>query len=57
VPEEKRIWYFDTGLGELVYRFQNGHSARFRLSREAGRTESRGVLAGVGLLRLSDKFE
>jgi type II secretory pathway pseudopilin PulG len=57
VPEEKRIWYFDTGSGELVYRFQDGHSARFRLSREAGRTESRGVLAGVGLLRLSDKFE
>lgn len=56
-PDEKGVWYFDTGSGELVYRFQDGHSARFRLSREAGRTESRGVLAGVGLLRLSDKFE
>jgi type II secretory pathway pseudopilin PulG len=56
-PAEKGIWYFDTAAGELVYRFQDGHSARFRLSREAGRTESRGVLAGVGLLRISDKFE
>jgi len=41
----------------LIYRFQDGHAARFKLSREAGRTEIRGVLAGVGLLRLSDKFE
>jgi type II secretory pathway pseudopilin PulG len=57
VPAEKGIWYFDIAAGELVYRFQDGHLARFRLSREAGRTESRGVLAGVGLLRLSDKFE
>lgn len=54
---EKGIWYFDTRSGELAYRFHDGRSARFRLSREAGRTESRGVLAGVGLLRLSDKFE
>ena len=56
-PAEEGIWYFDTGTGELVYRFQDGHSARFRLSREAGRTDSRAGLAGVGLLRLSDKFE
>lgn len=56
-PAEKGIWYFDTGSGALVYRFQDGRAARFRLSREAGRTDSRGVLAGVGLLRLSDKFE
>jgi type II secretory pathway pseudopilin PulG len=56
-PAEKGIWYFDAGVGELIYRFKDGHSARFRLSREAGRTESRGVLAGIGLIRLSDKFE
>lgn len=56
-PAEEGVWYFDTGAGELIYRFQDGHAARFKLSREAGRTEIRGVLAGVGLLRLSDKFE
>lgn len=56
-PQEKGIWYFDRQAGELVYRFRDGHAARFRLSREAGKTESRGVLAGVGLLRLNNKFE
>lgn len=54
-PKETAVWYFDANAGELIYLFQDGHAARFRLSRAAGSTESRGVLAGVGLLRLPDK--
>lgn len=54
-PDETAVWYFDPTAGELIYLFQDGHAARFRLSRSAGNTESRGVLAGVGLLRLPDK--
>lgn len=57
MPEEKAVWYFDRRVNELVYRFDDGHQARFRLSREAGRTTARGVIAGVGLLRLDDKRE
>ena len=56
-PEEKAVWYFDRHVNELVYRFRDGHRARFRLSRDAGRTGSRGVIAGVGLLRLEDQSQ
>jgi hypothetical protein len=54
-PDEKAVWYFDQQAGELIYRFEDGHRARFRLSREAGPTNARGVIAGVGLLRLDDR--
>ena len=54
-PEEDAVWYFDRSTKELVYRFRDGHRARFRLSRDAGRSGSRGVVAGVGLLRLDDQ--
>lgn len=54
-PVERAVWYFDRQAGELVYRFEDGHRARFRLSREAGPTGARGVIAGVGLLRLEDR--
>lgn len=54
-PEEDAVWYFDRPAKELVYRFRDGHRARFRLSRDAGRSGSRGVVAGVGLLRLDDQ--
>lgn len=55
MPEEKAVWYFDRRAGELVYRYEDGRRARFRLSREAGPTNARGVIAGVGLLRLDEK--
>lgn len=54
-PEERAVWYFDQQARELIYRFEDGHQARFRLSREAGPTNARGVIAGVGLLRLDDR--
>lgn len=55
MPSETGVWYFDTQAKELVYRFRDGHVACFRLSRAAGKESGRGVLAGVGLLRLSKK--
>jgi len=55
MPEEKAVWYFDRRAAELVYRYADGRRARFRLSREAGASNARGVIAGVGLLRLDDK--
>ncbi|KXB30251.1 hypothetical protein AT959_12900 [Dechloromonas denitrificans] len=54
-PDESGVWYFDRQAGELIYRFEDGHQARFRLSREAGPSNARGVIAGVGLLRLDDR--
>ncbi len=57
VPVEKSVWYFDTQAGELVYRFRDEHRARFRLTREGGAGQGRGVMAGVGLSRLDDRTE
>lgn len=57
VPAETVVWYYDKKLGELVYRFRDGHLARFQLSRSAGRQAGRGVIAGIGLLRLNDQSE
>lgn len=53
-PAEHSVWYFDRVDRTLHYRFRDGREARFRLSRDAGRTDSRAVLAGIGLLRLED---
>lgn len=57
VPAATSAWYYDRPADELVYRFADGHRARFRLSREAAGSAARGVLAGVGLLRLGDLRE
>ncbi len=54
-PLSTGVWYFDTESKELVYSFRDGHLAQFRLSRAAGRENGQGVVAGVGLLRLSKK--
>lgn len=51
---ERRVWYFNRSTGVLNYHFQDGHLARFRLSRAPGRSENPGGMAGVGLLRLED---
>lgn len=53
-PAERRIWYYNKAAQELVYVFDDGHQARFRLSRAAGSSGARGVMGGVGLLRLAD---
>lgn len=57
VPDAEAIWYFDRRARELVYRFRDGHSARFRLSRDSNIESQRAVVAGVGLLRLEDQRE
>jgi hypothetical protein len=57
VPDSKAVWYFDRRAKELVYRFRDGHRARFRLSRDGNVESQRAVVAGVGLLRLEDQRE
>lgn len=56
-PKESGVWYFDKNGKILSYRFRDGHLARFRLSRDAGSSNLRGIVAGIGLLRLDDKSE
>ncbi len=55
VPAEQSVWYFERGAKELVYRFRDGHRARFRLSRDVNVDSQKAVVAGVGLLRLEDQ--
>lgn len=57
VPPQKGVWYFDKNNKMLVYLFRDGHAACFRLSRNASNSGNRGVVAGVGLLRLDNKTE
>jgi hypothetical protein len=53
-PVEQSIWYYDKAKQELIYVFDDGHRARFRLSRTAGDSGVRGTMGGIGLLRLED---
>ncbi|UCV23910.1 type II secretion system protein [Ferribacterium limneticum] len=57
VPDSNAVWYFDHQARELVYRFRDGHRARFRLSRDGNVDSPKAVVAGVGLLRLEDQRE
>ena len=54
-PAAHSVWYFDRRQKVLIYRFRDGHAARFRLNRHIGQSENRGVLAGVSLQRLDDQ--
>ena len=51
-PTARGVWYFDRARGELVYRFQSGREARFRLVRGAAAAGVPGTLAGIGLRRV-----
>lgn len=55
MPDSTSVWYFDRQAKELVYRFRDGHRARFKLSRDGNVDSPRAVVAGVGLLRLEDQ--
>ena len=57
MPDSTVVWYFDRRTRELVYRFRDGHRARFRLSRDGNVESPRAVVASVGLLRLEDQRE
>jgi hypothetical protein len=50
-PEAVGVWYFDGKAGALIYRFQKGGEARFRLTRGAQGANVSAVLGGVGLIR------
>jgi hypothetical protein len=56
-PRETGIWFFDKNGKTLIYRFRDGHMARFRLSRNGGAGNDRGIISGITLLRLDDKTE
>ena len=51
-PASNGVWYFDTRSKELVYGFRDGHLAQFRLSRSASQEHERGVMAGVGFVKV-----
>jgi len=51
-PARRSVWYFNERSRELVYLHADGRQTRFRLSRSAGTTGARGVLAGIGLQRV-----
>lgn len=51
-PEETSVWYYHPASRELIYRFRDGRSARFQLSRAARSSGLRGVMSGIGLVRL-----
>jgi hypothetical protein len=51
VPKTNGVWYFERASGELVYRYQRGNEARFRLVRGADAGAAQAKLAGVGLVR------
>lgn len=57
VPQDGGVWFFDKNGKVIAYRFRDGHLARFKISRDAGVRGLRGVVSGVGLVRLDDKFE
>jgi hypothetical protein len=51
-PEESSVWYYHAASRELIYRFRDGRTARFQLSRAARSSGLRGVMSGIGLVRL-----
>lgn len=55
-PEERSVWYYDRQAGELIYRFHDGHGARFRLGRGNSHDE-RLVISGISLQRLDKRQE
>jgi hypothetical protein len=50
-PKTNGVWYFERASGELVYRYQRGNEARYRLARGADAGTAQAKLAGVGLVR------
>jgi len=55
-PAQQGVWYYDVSNQVLIYRFQDGRLAGFRLS-SASANESVGQgISGVVLQRMSDEF-
>ena len=53
-PAGRSLWYFDTRQRELIYLFDDGRQARFRLARNGMVDAGRGAMGGIGLARLPD---
>lgn len=53
---DKAVWYFDTQKKQLVYVFNDGHQARYRLVSTAGRP-SASLIATGGIDLVSDNIK
>ena len=53
-PAGRSLWYFDNRQRELIYVFDDGRLARFRLARNGMVDAGRGAMGGIGLARLPD---
>lgn len=56
-PTGRSLWYFDNRQRELIYLFDDGRQARFRLARNGMVDAGRGSMGGIGLVRLPDQRE
>ena len=56
-PAGRSLWYFDNRQRELIYLFDDGRQARFRLARNGMVDAGRGAMGGIGLIRLPDRRE
>lgn len=56
-PEARNTWYFNAAHGSLNYCLRNGGEVRYRLTRVGSTRDARGVIGGVGLVRLDDHRE
>lgn len=56
-PAGSSFWYFDDRQRELIYVFDDGRVARFRLVRNGIVDAGRGAMGGIGLIRLPDRRE
>ena len=52
-PEQKSIWYYDKRTHTLIYVYRDGRLAHFQLSRTARAAGVRGVMSGIGLVRVA----
>src|SRR5574343_262847 len=56
-PAGRSLWYFDNRQRELIYLFDDGRQARFRLARNGMVDAGRGAMGGIGLIRSPDRRE
>lgn len=53
-PAARAAWYFNPAQGSLNFCLRNGGEVRYRLTRVGSSTDGRGIIGGIGLVRLDD---
>ena len=53
-PAARSTWYFNPAPGSLNYCLRNGGEVRYRLTRIGSSSDARGIIGGVGLVRMDD---